>query len=315
MDKKIRVGVFGAFRGMTMIEVMAKHPDAELVAICDRYEPALEKCREVQRQTGSSITYYTDFEDFFKHDMDAVVLANYATEHAPYAIRLLKSGRHVTSEVLPVQTPAEAVALCEAVEESGRVYTYSENYCYFHGTAEIRRLYREGVLGELLHAEGEYVHDMEGIWPDKTYGDKDHWRNRMFSTFYCTHALGPIVHITGLRPVKVVGFETPNVERYAKLGFKGGSSSLIILQMENGATVKVLDGKLLREPYPVWYSLYGQKGSVETDRFDNSVNKLYLYEPESNETKCSRMYQPRPVIDSALSKSTKGHGGSDFYTM
>ena len=37
--KKIRVGVFGAARGFTMIRVLSQHPDAELVAICDRYEP------------------------------------------------------------------------------------------------------------------------------------------------------------------------------------------------------------------------------------------------------------------------------------
>ena len=48
MSKKIKVGVFGAFRGMTMINVLSRHPDAELVAICDRYEPALERCKKVE---------------------------------------------------------------------------------------------------------------------------------------------------------------------------------------------------------------------------------------------------------------------------
>ena len=67
MPKKIRVGVFGAFRGMTMINVLSKHPDAELVAICDKYQPLLDKCKKVADETGSNITYYTDFDQFFNH--------------------------------------------------------------------------------------------------------------------------------------------------------------------------------------------------------------------------------------------------------
>lgn len=37
MANKIKIGVFGAARGYVMIEVLAKHPDAELVAVCDKY--------------------------------------------------------------------------------------------------------------------------------------------------------------------------------------------------------------------------------------------------------------------------------------
>ena len=73
--------------------------------------------------------------------MDAVVLANYATEHAPYAIKALKMGKHVYSEVLPTQTLKEAVELIEAVEESGKIYAYGENYCYMSGPMEMKKLY------------------------------------------------------------------------------------------------------------------------------------------------------------------------------
>ena len=76
-------------------------------------------------------TNYDNFDDFIKHDMDAVVLANYANEHAPFAIRAMKLGKHVFSEVLPVQTMKEAVELIEAVEETGMLYAYGENYFSF----------------------------------------------------------------------------------------------------------------------------------------------------------------------------------------
>ena len=223
--KKIKVGVFGAYRGMTMINVLARHPDAELVAVCDKYRPALDKCRKLAEETGSKIAYYEDFDSFFNHDMDAVVLANYANEHAPFAVRLLLSGRHVVSEVLPVETLGQAVALTEAVEQSGKIYSYAENYCYFSATQEMKKLYRDGAVGEFVHGEGEYVHDCESIWPAITYGECNHWRNRMYSTYYCTHSLGPIVNITGTRPVRVVGFESRPVENLRSKGYRGGTSA------------------------------------------------------------------------------------------
>jgi predicted dehydrogenase len=313
--KKVKVGVFGAARGMTMINVMARHPDAELVAICDKYKPLLKECVKVADETGSKITCYTDFEEFFKHDMDAVVLANYANEHAPFAIRLLLSGRHVISEVLPVETLAQAVELVEAVEKSGKVYSYAENYCYFSATQEMKYLYQRGEIGEFMHGEGEYVHDCESIWPDITYGDKDHWRNNMYSTYYCTHSMGPLCTITGLRPVRVVGFETPNAESFAKLGWKAGIQGMLVAKMSNGATVKSINGGLKREPALAWYSIYGKKGMMESDRWFDGVDKIYLYKEGIELSEYATSYRPKARIQSDLAKITAGHGGSDFYTM
>ena len=313
--KKVKVGVFGAYRGMTMIEVMAKHPDAELVAICDKYEPVLNKCEKVAEETNSKITYYTDFEKFFNHEMDAVVLANYGNEHAPFAIRLLLSGRHVISEVLPVETMAQAVELVEAVEKSGKIYSYAENYCYFLATQEMKRLYRLGEIGEFMHGEGEYVHDCESIWPDITYGEKSHWRNNMHSTYYCTHSLGPIITITGTRPVRVVGFETPNVENMAKVGYGAGTSGMILMQMSNGATVKSLHGHLKRKPDSVWYSIYGKKGMMESDRWNEGINKINVFKEGDSLSDNEISYRPKSRVSNELSELTMGHGGSDFYTM
>jgi predicted dehydrogenase len=314
-NKKIKIGVFGAHRGMTMINVLSRHPDAELVAICDKYQPLLEKCKKVAEETGSKITYYTSFDEFFNHDMDAVVLANYANEHAAFAIKLLMSGRHVVSEVLPVETLGQAVELAEAVEKSGKIYSYAENYCYFAATQEMKSLYRAGEIGEFMHGEGEYIHDCEAIWPDITYGDKDHWRNRLYSTYYCTHSLGPIVTITGLRPVKVVGFETPNVENMAKYGYRGGTSGMIVAQMNNGATVKSLHGYLKREPTSVWYSIYGKKGMIESDRWHEGTSKVHIYREGGSLSDTEISYRPKPRLDTELSKMISTHGGGDFYTM
>ena len=145
----IRIGVFGASRGNFVSNFAYKTHEAKLVAVCDMREELLE---DFKKKPG--VTCYTSFDDFINHDMDAVVIANYANEHAPYAIRCLNKGLHVLSEVLPAYSLKEAVELVEAVERSGCIYSYAENYCYMPATLEFKNLYQSNKLGVLEYAEG-----------------------------------------------------------------------------------------------------------------------------------------------------------------
>ena len=165
MDK-VKIGVIGGGRGKSMIRYGREASNAQLVAICDFRDDVLDRMKKECGEDG--ISYYSDYDDFLKHDMDAVVLANYANQHAPFAIKAMKAGKHVFSEVLPVQTMKEAVELIEAVEETGKIYAYGENYCFMSAPYEMRKLYRQGLIGEFVYGEGEYVHSCEPIWPEIT---------------------------------------------------------------------------------------------------------------------------------------------------
>ncbi len=256
----IKIGVFGARRGGAMAEHCIASGKAKVVAVCDRDDDALS---EVKRKYGNVMTYYKDFDTFIGHDMDAVVLANSAHMHAPYAVRCLDVGLDVYSEVLPCQCMAEAVALVEAVERSGKKYIYGENYCYMPSTREMRKLYMSGALGEFEYGEGEYLHNCEPVWEELTYGDREHWRNAvMYATFYCTHSLGPLVHITGLRPVKVTGYELPFTDKCARMGRRSGIAGIEMAEMENGGMVRSIHGGL--DKNSVMYRVYGSKGRAES---------------------------------------------------
>ena len=306
---KLKIGVFGAGRGMTMVGQILGNPDAELVAVCDKFQPALDNCKKAAEEAGlTNVAYYTDFDDFYSHDMDAVVLANYACEHVPYGIRLLDSGRHIMTECLTCATMKEAVELIEAVERSGKVYTYAENYCYTPVRWEMRERYRRGDIGELMYAEGEYVHDCSSIWPQITYGERDHWRNLNYSTFYCTHSIGPILSMTGLRPVKVSGFETQNRPFMWNLGAVTPCAGMEMITLENGAILKSLHGGLKHTSHSN-YQLNGDRGAMK----DLADGRLAVYIEGENENCRGRhdIYTPSPVV--AGSEHT-GHGGGDFFT-
>ena len=121
---EVKIGVFGGYRGSSMINYCKTADNAKVVAICDKSPEVLDA--QKKNTNGLDIAFYDNFEAFIEHDMDAVVLANYANEHAPFAVRCLNKGLHVFSEVLPCQTMKEAVELVEAVERSGKIYAYGE---------------------------------------------------------------------------------------------------------------------------------------------------------------------------------------------
>ena len=120
MEKKIRLGVFGAGRGAYLAAIAAK-AGFELVALCDISELMCEHAKRQLGADGDKITYYTNYDKFLEHDFDAVLIANYATQHAPAAVKALKAGKHVMSECLAFFTMGEALELVEAVEQSDRV--------------------------------------------------------------------------------------------------------------------------------------------------------------------------------------------------
>ncbi len=314
--KKVKIGVFGGYRGSSMINYCAAAENAKIVAICDKYEPLLERQKEAF--PDEDITYYTDFDEFLKHDMDAVVLSNYANEHVPFALKCLKAGKHVYSEVLPCQNMKEAVELVEAVEESGLVYSYGENFCYMPAPYEMKKLYEAGKIGEFEYGECEYIHNLENVWHSITYGEKDHWRNTWHANFYCTHSIGPIIHATGLRPVKVTGFEGGKIERNLRVGALSGQYGIEMIELENGGIIKSIHGGLYKNSH--WYCMYGSKGRMESAREDtkcNHVHKIYVnadaYEGEYKFPEEVDSYDP--ITDNEEMSQHFGHGGGDFYSM
>lgn len=317
--ERVRVGVVGLRRGAMFARILAAHPDARLAALCDRNPGLLEQVGDTFEDLNPARC--ASFEELLDADIDAVVLANDATGHAPLAVAALEAGKHVLSEVPACSTMAEAVQLVEAAENNSALYMMAENYCCHPTTAEMRRRFAAGDLGEFQHGEGEYVHDAEMIWPQLTRGRADHWRNRRTSTFYCTHSVGPLLHVTGTRVTRVVAMETPNRVGY-RYGRLHGDSAVLICQTSNNGTIKSLQshGGLRREPPSTWLALYGTQGSMETDRWKRGTVWTYLTRPQGADAVATQL-TPKLVNVHDLSgyerlaeQFSTAHGGSDLIT-
>ena len=291
--KKIKIGVLGATRGMDFLsKILLNHPYAEVTAICEKHIGLKEKTENEVKNLSCNIRTFSDYDEFLNSGIDAVIVANYANEHAPYAIKALNKGLHVLSENLPCQTMKEAVKLCEAVEKSGKIYAYGENYCYLPVVLEMRRIFQSGALGELMHAEGNFMNDCSFKWHLLTRGDRNHWRNFVPSTFYCTHSIGPTLSISGRRAERVVGMETKLMPFMAEVGARSGSAAMEIMELDDGSMAKSINGNYRRRGHICEYRFIAQDGTIETDIYNFGDIRIFKARKDS------------PIFDETVIKPT-----------
>lgn len=270
-----KIGILGGTRGLEFAMAAKKAGiDANFTAVCENYPPLVEKIKTALPALGFNPTIYTDYDEMLESAaIDGVIIANNATEHAPFAIKALDHGINVLSEVLPCQTMSQAIALVEAVERSGKRYSYAENYCYMAANFQIARKFRSGEIGNLVEAEADFINDCSQRWGLLTRGLRWHWRNHVPATFYCTHSLAPLYFATRRRPVRVTGFEIKNQDYMRIHGARNGSAALEMVELDDGSFFKSLHGNLKR-PWASRVHIFGTKGSLESRDVGNYTEYL-----------------------------------------
>jgi len=319
--KKYKIGVFGAGRGADIAGNFAAL-GCEITAVCDFDEKRLNNLANWAGWFNDGISLYTSFDSFIEHDMDAVIVANFFNEHAPYAIRCMEKGIHVFSECISNGTMAEGVELIRAAEKyPDVVYFLAENYPQMIFNREMQRVAKSGTLGKLLYAEGEYNHpgppgDL-GFMRVYNYYTK-HWRNYCSATHYITHSLGPVMRATGATPrtVSAVAAFTPLDEEgdYPYAGQSGDRAAIITTQNDDGSVFRVTGCASFGGHHNA-YRICGTEGQIENLRgmgskimlrYNNwskpeGMEEINCYDPSWNDP------DEQKIIES-------GHGGADYIT-
>ena len=296
----------GSKRGRSFIKVFNAMPEVEVTAVCDLLEDGLA---EVERDFGIK-KLYTNYADMLNDDIDAVVVASHAPAHAGHVISALQAGKHVLSEVPACYALDECRPLVTAVRESGKKYMFAENYCYFAYVETWKQMVKQGRIGKLIYAEGEYIHDCRSIMvnPD---GQKT-WRAAMPPIHYITHSLGPIVQMMEARPVSVVGMHTG---RNVAPEIGAIDMEVALIRMSNGAVVKQLCGfSVAREPSHIFLSIYGTKGVLEGMRHDGDQIKGY-FEDTPNLHGMVRFPLNNDHTNVPPEARLGGHGTSEYFML
>ena len=314
--KKLKIGIFGASRG-TDIAKNFMMLNCEIVALCD-FNP--ERMQMGLKKLDKNVKAYTDFDEFLKEDMDAVVLANYFHQHAPFAIKCFEKNIHVFSECISNGTMAEGVELFKAFKNTKSIYFLAENYPQMKFNLEMKRICDSGTLGKILFAEGEYNHPSDAHDYEfrklVTYFP-EHWRNYLPRTYYITHSLGPVMRATGATPKRVTAFASfaPIVgDDIPTASHVGDKVAVVTTQNDDGSIFRVT-GCAAFGAHGNAYRICGTEGQIENVRGlgekvmlrynkwskPDGANETTLYEPEWNDK------------DEALIEKS-GHGGGDLIT-
>lgn len=312
--REVKIGIFGLGRGGSFYQTIIDN-GGNIVAVCDRDTQKLEKAKA---NIGKSLTTYTDFDEFLSHpDMEAVFLCNCFDQHAPFAVKALGKGVHVLSECASNSTMAEGVALMRAAEKSDAIYMLAENYPFMRFNLEMKRIVDGGTLGKIMYAEGEYNHPVNPSWTEwinelRPY--EKHWRNYIPRTYYITHSLGPLMHVTGAFPKRVTAM--PVFAPYpldSLFGERCGDKAAIITCLNDDDSVFRVTGCAGFGWEENSYRFCGSKGQIENLR-DRSENVLLAYNhwniPEG--ARDSQIYMPDWNDEDEELIMRSGHAGSDF---
>lgn len=338
MKEKVKIAYLGlGRRGYGVLEkCFAEMADVEITVLCDPYEPALQKGAELlAEKKRPQPTLTTDYEEAIHHpEVDAVVIMTGWHEHAMLAEKSVLAGKYTAVEVGCAFDLQECFRLVEAYEKTKAPLMMLENCCYGRREMMALILVKQGLLGEVVHCAGGYMHELPEMELFKEF-NPEHPHYRLDSYIYrnCeqypTHELGPIAKVLnihhgnrmmtlssfasksrGLKEAarRLLGEDSP----YANMEYKQGDIITTVITCANGETIQLtLDTTLPRPYYSRGFTVRGTKGMYSEER--KSVLLEGMQEPvENNEEEMYAKYDHPLHAEYTALGERGGHGGMDW---
>lgn len=218
-------------------------PGAEVVAVCDIDPSVLDAVDVPVRDTDWRVTVA-------RQGVDLVYICTDWASHAAISIAALDAGKDVACEVPAVLTEDEGRRLIEAVERSGRRYAMMENCCYDPFALATEQLVRAGVLGELRHLEGAYIHDLRSQYAGSWYGASS---EACAGNPYPTHGIGPVCRLLDLCG--------DSLDSLVSMSAPGGIN-ITLLRSRHGRTVTLQYDTVTPRPYSRMQTVCGSRGYI-----------------------------------------------------
>lgn len=175
--KPIRLGFVGiGGRGSYHLDVALGMEGIEIPAICEIKADRLYRAKRWIEEAGlPSPRLYGDGPTDFRRlcqeeDLDAVIVCTSWKWHAPICLAAMKTNKHAACEVPLVQTLDEAWELVETYESTGK---WASLVLGGFGDMTLLNMVRKQLLGDIIHVESGYVHDLRLVKFDP---DEEPWR-------------------------------------------------------------------------------------------------------------------------------------------
>ena len=347
----LRVGVIGLGRGEVAISGFTLVPGGYISAICDVNAARRGRTfKYLADKKAPAPKVYGDkgAEDWKRlcedPDVDLVYNATPWELHVPIALYAMKCGKHVVTEVPSAFTVDECWELVETSEKTRRHCMQLENCCYGETEMLAYNLVRKGLLGEITHGEGAYIHDLRAYnyadWDDAKGGGGywDFWRLRHNAVHggnqYPTHGLGPICLDMDINrgdrfdylvsvDSKQAGFEELGRTLHKDdpwrrdLKVKMADMNTSVIKTVNGRTIMVQHNVGTARPYSRINLIQGTHGILQDYplriAIEEGLGKGAHGFDEKKTAEIREKYK-HPLWKKAgeIAKKVGGHGGMDF---
>jgi len=345
--ERVRVAVIGLHRGLSHVSSCLGIEFVEIVALCDivddRAKAAADQC---EKSSGKRPVLYSGNENIWesmvaRDDIDAVYIATPWAWHVPMALRAMELGKHAFIEVAAAVTVEDCWRLVDASERAQRHCVMLENCCYGENELFNLNLARQGVFGQLTHAECAYLHDLRPVL--FALGTEGDWRRNYHweydGNLYPTHGLGPVAQSLGIGRGDQFRFlvsmssqessltnyrdeHQPNGGRHAGEKYLCGDMNTSIIKTQLGRTILVQHDVVSPRPYSRINALYGNRAVFFDYPARLSVDhpKQYGLEADGSEDwlgdkdlKIMRDQFTHPLWKKLAARAKGGgHGGMDF---
>lgn len=319
---------------------------ADIVGICDLDANRAQRVADKVKGKGHNPKIYTGDENAWRKMLeetkpDAVFIATPWELHAPQAIAAMKAGCHAFVEIPIALTIAEMWELVDTSEATGRHCMLMENVNYGREELLYLNMVRQGVIGELLHGEAAYIHELRG---QMNGGDSTgSWRTYHYAkrngNLYPCHGLGPVAQYMNLARGednfrRLVSFSSPakgralfaaKSQKLTKPEFKTmeytcGDINSSIIKTVLGRTVLVQWDETSPRPYSRHNLIQGTLGTLKgfpDGMAIEGVTKSYHEWTSSEEFSAIAEKYEHPLFKrmGELAKKMGGHGGMDFLML
>ncbi len=247
----------------------------EIKAICDLNNENLLAAQKILNTNNCKpADEYNESEDWRKickrEDIDLMYVCTNINLHAEIAIYAMEHGKHVAVEVPIANTITDCWRIVDTAEKYRRHCIMLENCCYGRLELAALNMHSQGLLGDIIHAEGGYIHDLRHIDFKKRPEYAQQWTKE--GNPYPTHGLGPLcqamnIHrgdrLSWLVSVSNGQFNYPDTgDANFHLDCVLGNINTTIIKTEKQKTILIQHDISSPRPYCRNYLLSGTQGFV-----------------------------------------------------
>ncbi len=156
-NKKFRVAVIGCGgiangKHMPALKNLEKEGQLEMVAFCDIIEERALKAKDEYGTEDAKV--YTDYREVLKDEtIDVVHVCTPNKSHAPISIAAMEAGKDVMCEKPMAKTAAEAKAMLEASNRTGRKLTIGYQTRQAPEMQLVKKMAEDGKFGHLYYGK------------------------------------------------------------------------------------------------------------------------------------------------------------------